>query len=506
MTKLIAYDPDDRVSARQALRYAYFRELRQAEKKAAAQAQALAIASSQHSTPSATPRATPAAAPSPAPSSNVKEKERRAAAEEREPAAGSTSKLAGSGSVAAAAPAPEPAPSAAATTMQRRANAGGKEKEKRNAGAASTSNLPNMPKNLVRNQAKVRTPGRGALRLCVSLPAHKMLPLCLGRGVNLFVAAHQIESALAKSEQDVVELILEIVEVLFVQAAEVESPGLHESCTQARRRWRWRWRRPQKMTRYVVRVSRNDPKKMQRFCLGVHCLSRERRGAATPARSRRHRCALQGQRQARSRGHRGARSRAPLGGNWAALAPQASVHSRHGWAVVHAEKMCPTGRVRSHCAAERSAGATTRSLEVVPGAAVREFSCIAETCWLPSLCSLLHCGCRRYPRRAGAACLRASKWLQCLGCPPGPGVAGMWGRGVAALRRPAPAALVPARRMSSRSAFQLPWESKPQEISKVRAYSAAQNFPAAEHRDPLNVPRRSTGAQVVAADHPGQLQ
>ena len=200
-------------------------------------------------------------------------------------------------------------------------------------------------------------------------------------------------------------------------------------------------------------------------------MSRERRGAATPARSRRHRCASQGQRQARSRGHRGARSRAPLGGNWAALAPQASVHSRHGWAVVHAEKMCPTGRVRSHCAAERSAGATTRSLEVVPGAAVREFSCIAETCWLPSLCSLLHCGCRRYPRRAGAACLRASKWLQCLGCPPGPGVAGMWGRGVAALRRPAPAALVPARRMSSRSAFQLPWESKPQEISKVRAYS-----------------------------------
>ena len=57
-----------------------------------------------------------------------------------------------------------------------------------------------------------------------------MLPLCLGRGVNLFVATHQIESALAKSEQDVVELILEIVEVLFVQAAEVESPGLHESC------------------------------------------------------------------------------------------------------------------------------------------------------------------------------------------------------------------------------------------------------------------------------------
>ena len=84
------------------------------------------------------------------------------------------------------------------------------------------------------------------------LPAHKMLPLCLGRGVNLFAAAHQIESALAKSEQDVVELILEIVEVLFVQAAEVESPGLDESCTQARRRWRWRWRRPQKMTRYVV--------------------------------------------------------------------------------------------------------------------------------------------------------------------------------------------------------------------------------------------------------------
>ena len=33
MTKLIAYNPDDRVSARQALRHNYFRELRQAEKK-----------------------------------------------------------------------------------------------------------------------------------------------------------------------------------------------------------------------------------------------------------------------------------------------------------------------------------------------------------------------------------------------------------------------------------------------------------------------------------------
>ena len=104
----------------------------------------------------------------------------------------------------------------------------------------------------------------------------------------------------------------------------------------------------------------------------------------------------------------------------------------------------------------------------------------------PSLCFLLHCGCRRYPRRAGAACLRASKWLQCLGCPPGPGVAGMWGRGVAALRRPAPAALVPARRMSSRSAFQLPWESKPQEISKVRAYSR----PARGERAPRCPPPR----------------
>ena len=201
---------------------------------------------------------------------------------------------------------------------------------------------------------------------------------------------------------------------------------------------------------------------------------------------------------------RSARSRAPLG-NWAALAPQASVHSRHGWAVVHAEKICPTGRVRPHCAAERSAGTTTRSLEVVPGAAVREFSCTSGLL-RSGLCCLLHCGCRRYPRRAGAACLRASKWLQCLGCPPGPGVAGMWGRGVAALRRPAPAAQVPARRMSSRSAFQLPWESKPQEISKVRAYSAAWQSPVAEHRDPLSVPRRSTGAQVAAADHPGQLQ
>ena len=91
MTKIIAYDPDDRVSARQALRYAYFRELRQAEKKAAAQAQALAIASSQHSTPSATPRATPAAAPSPAPSTTVNpdgKAVRSARAEERETGAG----------------------------------------------------------------------------------------------------------------------------------------------------------------------------------------------------------------------------------------------------------------------------------------------------------------------------------------------------------------------------------------------------------------------------------
>ena len=216
--------------------------------------------------------------------------------------------------------------------------------------------------------------------------------------------------------------------------------------------------------------------------------SRERRGAATPGAQPQAPLRLTGPApSAVERPPRSARSRAPLGGNWAALAPQASVHSRHGWAVVHAEKMCPTGRVRSHCAAERSAGATTRSLEVVPGAAVREFSC--SECFqrrLPSLCSLLHCGCRRYPRRAGAACLRASKWLQCLGCPPGPGVAGMWGRAVAALRRPAPAALVPARRMSSRSAFQLPWESKPQEISKVRAYSR----PARGERAPRCPPPR----------------
>eukprot|EP01050_Picozoa_sp_SAG11_P014771 SAG11_NODE_1853_length_4166_cov_1.872142_1_plen_371_part_00 len=56
MTKLIAYNPDDRVSARQALRHNYFRELRQAEKKTAAQAHALALAS-QNSSAAATPRA-----------------------------------------------------------------------------------------------------------------------------------------------------------------------------------------------------------------------------------------------------------------------------------------------------------------------------------------------------------------------------------------------------------------------------------------------------------------
>ena len=156
MTKLIAYDPDDRVSARQALRYAYFRELRQAEKKAAAQAQALAIASSQHSTPSATPRATPAAAPSPAPSTTVNpdgKAARSARAEERETGVGA--KASGGAAATTGAAAPEPAPSAAATTMQRRANAG-KEKDEKKRGMG-TSNLPSMPKNLVRNQAKVRS-------------------------------------------------------------------------------------------------------------------------------------------------------------------------------------------------------------------------------------------------------------------------------------------------------------------------------------------------------------
>ena len=173
---------------------------------------------------------------------------------------------------------------------------------------------------------------------------------------------------------------------------------------------------------------------------------------------------------------------------------------------MHAEKICPTGRVRPHCAAERSAGTTTRSLEVVPGAAVREFSCtsgllrsgslLSAALWLSAL-----------PAPRGRGVFACKQVVTVLGVPPpGPRVAGMWGRGVAALRRPAPAAQVPARRMSSRSAFQLPWESKPQEISKVRAYSAAWQSPVAEHRDPLSVPRRSTGAQVAAADHPGQLQ
>ena len=159
MTKLIAYDPDDRVSARQALRYAYFRELRQAEKKAAAQAQALAIASSQHSTPSATPRATPVAAPSPAPSATVNpdgKAVRSARAEERDTGAGT--KASGGGAATTGTAAPEPAPSAAATTMQRRANAG-KEKDEKKRGGMGTSNLPSMPKNIVRNQAKVRSVG-----------------------------------------------------------------------------------------------------------------------------------------------------------------------------------------------------------------------------------------------------------------------------------------------------------------------------------------------------------
>ena len=154
MTKLIAYDPDDRVSARQALRYAYFRDLRQAEKKAAAQAQALAIASSQHSTPSATPRATQAAAAPPAASAavNADGKVRSARAEERDTGVGT--KVSGGVATATGAAAPEPAPSAAATTMQRRANAGKDKDEKKR--CMGTSNLPTMPKNIVRNQAKVR--------------------------------------------------------------------------------------------------------------------------------------------------------------------------------------------------------------------------------------------------------------------------------------------------------------------------------------------------------------
>jgi|EP01047_Picozoa_sp_COSAG01_P049742 hypothetical protein len=145
MTKLIAYDPDDRVSARQALRYTYFRELRQAEKKAAAQAQALAIASSQHSTPSATPRATQGAAPSPAGASSTGAeqagKASRATRQEDRDSSGAAAK----------AVAPEPAPSAASTSTQRRSNAG-ITKEKRASGASS--NLPNVGKRLVHNQAK----------------------------------------------------------------------------------------------------------------------------------------------------------------------------------------------------------------------------------------------------------------------------------------------------------------------------------------------------------------
>ena len=37
ITKLLAYDPDDRISARQAVKHPYFRELREAEKRAAAE-------------------------------------------------------------------------------------------------------------------------------------------------------------------------------------------------------------------------------------------------------------------------------------------------------------------------------------------------------------------------------------------------------------------------------------------------------------------------------------
>ena len=211
------------------------------------------------------------------------------------------------------------------------------------------------------------------------LPAHKMLPLCLGRGVNLFAAAHQIESALAKSEQDVVELILEIVEVLFVQAAEVESPGLHESCTQARRRWRWRWRRPQKMTRYVVEKNA----KFWRAAAGTaapHSASAKRGREATAERSV-------------------PRSLGQLGGSRAAS--QRALTTRLGCSACR-EDMPDQTSAPSLCA-ERSAGTTTRSLEVVPGAAVREFSCTS---------GLLRSG----------SLLSAALWLSALPAPRGRGV------------------------------------------------------------------------------------
>ena len=314
------------------------------------------------------------------------------------------------------------------------------------------------------------------------LPAHKMLPLCLGRGVNLFAAAHQIESALAKSEQDVVELILEIVEVLFVQAAEVESPGLHESCTQARRRWRWRWRRPQKMTRYVVEKNA----KFWRAAAGTaapHSASAKRGREATAERSV-------------------PRSLGQLGGSRAAS--QRALTTRLGCSACRedmpdrtsAPSLCRRAQRRHHYTFVRGGARRSCSRVQLHVRASQIRSLLSAALWLSAL-----------PAPRGRGVFACKQVVTVLGVPPpGPGVAGMWGRGVAALRRPAPAAQVPARRMSSRSAFQLPWESKPQEISKVRAYSAAWQSPVAEHRDPLSVPRRSTGAQVAAADHPGQLQ
>ena len=39
ITKLLAYDPDDRISARQAVKHPYFRDFREADKRATHQAQ-----------------------------------------------------------------------------------------------------------------------------------------------------------------------------------------------------------------------------------------------------------------------------------------------------------------------------------------------------------------------------------------------------------------------------------------------------------------------------------
>jgi hypothetical protein len=60
-----------------------------------------------------------------------------------------------------------------------------------------------------------------------------------GRGVDFVAAANQSEPIVAESQQDVVQLVVEVVEVFVIEATEVEPPKFHKGSTQAG----WGWRR-----------------------------------------------------------------------------------------------------------------------------------------------------------------------------------------------------------------------------------------------------------------------